>query len=311
MTEPNPCETDCPAHIPEPLTVQQVLDRFEQEATQGTHFTGHYHCPYYIWGNGPTILFLHGLADNSYSFLWLAALLSDSFRCVAYDLPMGKEDGANLRKLTHEHLVQDVSSLLNHLEIERSYLLGSSFGCTVALSAMANDSQRFPRALLQAPLAYQPLKLSERVISKSMSWMPGTLEMMPFREKILKSLHYDALKSRPEVWDFYLQYSGELPIKAVGRHAQILHRLDLREKLTSIQQPILLVRGSKDTVISPAVSEQVYQSLPNAGYTEIENAGHLPSLSHPEELAVIAKTFFTRPSSDCSVDSARIPLPTQ
>src|SRR5207245_6866652 len=86
---------------PPPRTLAEALERFEKEAVRGTCDTGRYRCSYSTWGEGPPLVFLHGLADSSQAFVMPMALLSRFFRCISYDLPTGRDDGARLSRYTH------------------------------------------------------------------------------------------------------------------------------------------------------------------------------------------------------------------
>src|SRR5947208_3117129 len=109
MNEPHSCEQTCTQSCSAPcgahgppgrLSLAEAFGRFEREATRGVCDTGRYRCRYFSWGEGPPLLFLHGLADSSQTFVLPAALLASSFRCIAYDLPSGADDGASLRRYT-------------------------------------------------------------------------------------------------------------------------------------------------------------------------------------------------------------------
>src|SRR5207237_10568333 len=140
----------------------EVLARWRREATFGVCDTGRYRCRYYAWGQGPPIVFIHGLADAPDGFVPMAARLSTAFRCVAYALPTGAGDGASLGRYRPPHLVADLFALLDHLKLPRAYLFGSSFGTTVALRALAERSDRLPRAVLQGGFAWRPLSRAQR-----------------------------------------------------------------------------------------------------------------------------------------------------
>src|SRR5438874_3447239 len=126
----------CPASC---ISLAQTLERFDHEAVRGVFDTGRYRCPYFTWGAGPPLLFLHGLADVARSFIPLAALLSDQFRCIAYDLPAGRGDGARLHGYGHQELAADACVLLDLLGARQCYLYGRSFGATIAL-LLARDN---------------------------------------------------------------------------------------------------------------------------------------------------------------------------
>src|SRR5205823_3121996 len=122
-------------------------------------------------------------SDTARSFLLPMARLSAHFRCVGYELPAGGADGARLRRYAFADLVDDLWGLLDHLGLGRSYVLGSSLGAAVALSALHARPERLPRAVLQGALAHRPLRRAEKVLAWVARWLPGTMGGLPKRER--------------------------------------------------------------------------------------------------------------------------------
>jgi pimeloyl-ACP methyl ester carboxylesterase len=261
---------------------------------RGTCETGRYRMPYYVWGEGPPLVFVHGVSDSSRSFLLPVARLSSHFCCVAYDLPAGNGDGARLGRYTHADLVSDFWALLDHLGLRQSYVLGSSFGSTVALAALHERPQRLPRAILQGGLAHRPLRPRERVLARLARWLPGPMARVPFREKMLRRTTFaDFADQPPEVWRYFLDSCGAPRVRSLGHQVLMLGGLDLRPLLPAIRQPVLLVCGERDRVVPPPYSDMLLEGLPNAGRVVIEGCGHVPSYSHPEALAEVVRRFLT------------------
>src|SRR5262249_49964337 len=173
------CQESCPSPCSALATEQpslplaEVLVRFSQQAAQGVCDTGRYRMPYFVGGAGRPLVFVHGIAATSRSFLAPIARLSAHFRCIGYDLPGRPGDGARLWRYRHDDLVADLWALLDHLKIERAYLLGSSFGATVALRAMRQRPERLPRGIVQGGLAYRPLRTAERFFAWLFRRLPG------------------------------------------------------------------------------------------------------------------------------------------
>src|SRR5262245_37091663 len=292
-----PCAT-CPASAP--LTLAEAQARFEREAQRGVCDTGRYRMGFYSWGAGPPLVFVHGVADTSRSFLLPIARLSAQFRCVAYDLPSGHGDRARLGRYTAELLVDDLLALLDHLGLSRAYLLGSSFGSTVALRALRAAPQRLPRAVLQGGLAYRPLRRAERFLAWLARRAPGPMTRVPKRERLLELVHRHAFEGRgAEVWRAYVDWTGGARIRAPGAPAPWLHRTDLRALLPEVRQPVLLVVGERDTVVREAHADVLLEGLPNAGKAVIAGCGHVPSYTHPEALAEAVRGFLTPPGAAC------------
>jgi pimeloyl-ACP methyl ester carboxylesterase len=271
--------------------------RFEREAIHGSCDTGRYRMPYYRWGSGPPLLFVHGLGDSYLSFLQPISRLSAHFRCIAYDQPCGYRDRARLRRYAHDHLVDDIRALLDHLGLRQSYILGSSFGSTIALKAMHNCPERLPRGILQGGLAHRPLRRAERIVSYWGRFMPGRMAGVPLREKLLiKSVGPTFDPSFPEIWAYFVECSGRARLSAVAHQASMLHRLDLRPIQPSIRQPVLLVSGDRDLIVPGYYEKVLLEGLPNAGRVVIEGCGHMPSYTHPEIMAEVVRQFLTPPS---------------
>jgi pimeloyl-ACP methyl ester carboxylesterase len=296
---PLACADVCALHPKEqlaPIVFAEARARFEREAIRRTCDTGRYLMPYYVWGEGPPLLFVHGLGDSCRSFIMPISRLSAHFRCIAYDQPNGHRDGARLRRYTHDHLAADIWALLDHLGLRQSYVLGSSFGATIALKAMHTHPERLPRGILQGGLVYRPLRRAERFLAYWGRFLPGRMARVPLREKVLLKVAGPTFKeSFSDIWKHFLECSGQARLAAVAYQASMLHRLDLRPILPAICQPVLLICGDRDRVVPRLHEEMLLQGLPNAGRVVLSGCGHVPSYTHPEILAEVIRQFLTPP----------------
>jgi pimeloyl-ACP methyl ester carboxylesterase len=299
-----PCLT---AARPAPLTLTQAQERFRREATHGVLDTGRYLCRYAVWGDGPPLLFVPGLSDRGAAFVLLTALLSRDFRCVTYDMPVGGADRARLHRLTHAGLAADALALMDHLRIGQSYLYGASFGSTVVLRLLHDHAGRFPRAVLQGGFARRPLAPAEWLLARAARHWRGTMGRLPLFKAVQQHAHFAPFAGRPpEVWEYVLD--NDRPIAAVAAHALLLHGTDLRPALGAIRQPVLLVCGDCDPLVSRRCEDMLLEGLPNAGRVKIGGCGHLPYLSHPEALAEVVRRFLTPPAAETSCAGAGCPV---
>jgi pimeloyl-ACP methyl ester carboxylesterase len=274
------------------LVLRDCLARREREAKFGLCDTGRYRCRYVIWGCGPALVMIPGLASNATCFAMLMARLQSDFCCISYDLPDGAKDGASLLKYRHADLAADLFALLDQLRIRECFLHGSSFGSTIALRALHEQQARFSRALLQGGFAYRPLALSEILLASFVRHLPGRFGNFPLVKKIQEMNHRAPfLQREPDVWDFFMAQIGQTPLRAVATRALMLSQLDLRPTLPSIRQPILIVCGDRDPLVGKACEHQLQQALPNVARAEIEDCGHEPHWTHPEVFAEVVRQF--------------------
>ena len=290
-------------HAPGPIVLDEVVARFEREATVGVCDTSRYLMPYYVWGDGPPLVFIHGAADTSQSFRLVISRLSAHFRCIAYTLPQGRGDGARLSGYRHADLVADLWALFAHLGLERAYVLGSSFGSTIALAAMRQHPERIPRAILQGGTARRPLRFIERVLAFGARFFPGKMAKLRRRERILGAVHRPCFEGLPEeVYRAFVDWTGEARLAALGHQGRLLHGVDLRADLPHIRQPVLLLHGDRDAVMPRRHADVLLAGLGSSGLVVLEGAGHVPCYTHPEAMAEIVRQFLTPPGAapDCA-----------
>jgi 3-oxoadipate enol-lactonase len=275
----------CPMHFG-PLTLAEALGRFQREAIPGVCDTGRYRCPYFTWGQGPTLVCIPGLADDSKSFVLPLAHLSRHFRCVAYDWPTGLGDSARIAGYKHSDFVEDLLALLDHIGAEQAFVLGFSFGSTVALAAMHAQPERLPLAVLLGGFARRRLAPAEVLLASLARYWKGPLDRLPFRTWILHANQAIGFEQRePAVWDYFVKRTGSLPMAAFARRALVMHHVDLRPLLPAIDQPMLLVCGDADPLVNKRSESELLTGLPRVLRIELPRCGHEAIYTHPESLA--------------------------
>jgi pimeloyl-ACP methyl ester carboxylesterase len=305
MNDHPECAADCPLECADacalhpdvagdPIDLGEAFTRFEKEAVHHICNTGRYRMPYYTWGSGAPLVFVHGVSDNSRCFIQPISRLSAHFRCIAYDLPKGNNDRALIQHYRHRHLVDDLFALLDHLGLPQAYLFASSFGSLVGLAAMHRQPRRFPRAVLQGGFSWRPLKPLERALVHLLRPLRSPTQKLPLREKMLRKRNFGPFANRlAAVWRFHVDNTGRTPIKAFAHQLFLMDQIDLRPQLPQIRQPILMVCGDQDPVIGRAEEDVLFRGLPNVGRVVLEGCGHMPAYTHPEVLAEVTRQFLT------------------
>lgn len=295
MRIPLTCESsEISSETSEILVLDNVLEQFHEEAEWGECETGRYRCRYFTWGQGPPLVFIHGLADDATSFVLPMSRLSRDFRCIGYNLPTGDGDGANLFRYHHDDLAADLIALLDHLKLDRAYVFGSSFGSTIALKAMHDKPERIPRAILQGGFAYRALSMAEHALVSLGRFLPLSMYWFPFRKTTLRQ-QYSAtfLQREPAIWNYFVERCSAPTMSVLAQRGWMLTRLDLRPLLADIRQPILIICGDRDGLVDHGCEVDLLQGLPRVTRVELEECGHFPYFTHPELLAELMLRFLT------------------
>lgn len=274
------------------LVLATSLAQFASESGRGVCDTGHYQMPYRVWGQGPALIIIPGLCDDPETFALPMARLSRQFCCITYELPTGRGDGSRLSTHSHADLVDDLFALMKQLRIESAILMGVSFGSTIALAALARAPKRFTIGIVQGGFAKQSLAWTELLAARFARYWSGSISRLPMWLPVIERMvgtEFQAVE--PARWPFLLEHYGRVAMAAVAHRMLLLSQLDLRPLLPTISQPVLMICGEHDRVVSRAIDEELRSGLPTVARAEIEGCGHLPHFTHPEVLCEVIEQF--------------------
>jgi pimeloyl-ACP methyl ester carboxylesterase len=234
-------------------------------------------------GEGPAVLLLHaGIADRTMWDEHLEPLASAGYRVVAPDLPGFGEAVVGSGPVAHW---EDVLETMDGLGIERTALVGNSFGGAVALRAAAVAPERVSSmALFSAGAVPEP------------DPSPELLAVWEAEEAALEAGdHEQAVAAVVSAW-VSPQAPGEVRDRIAtmqrrnyerhaGEHAE--HAPDPLEEdpglLGAIACPVLLAAGEEDMVDFKDALPALEEGLPSATTALIPRCGHLAPLEAPEE----------------------------
>jgi 3-oxoadipate enol-lactonase len=270
----------------QPIPLREAQSRLRWEAEQGQLDLGRYKPAYVRWGQGPPLVFLHGLGGSWPTFLPLLAILSREFECIGYNQPSGKGDRAWLRQYRHEHLVEDLVRVLDCFGLKSASLVAHSFGTSIALAAIHRYPERFQRAVLIGGFVRRKLRPRERLLATLGRYLPGSLALMPGRVRLMKQAHGAAFADGdPQLYRLFLQHTGMPRCRTMAHWAFVLDELDLAPILPQVRRPVLVVGGQADPLTPPSMQRELFESLPQAALLMLERCGHFPMYCHPEVLA--------------------------
>jgi pimeloyl-ACP methyl ester carboxylesterase len=278
-----PTRLPCPA--PAKFCVEAA--RYDAEAQVG-HWNGpRYRMTYRILGQGPPLFLVPGIASTYEVYALFLNQLGRRFRTILYEYPGEMPgDSADLTRITHDHLVDDLFGLIDHLGIGRAYLVGLSFGATLVLKTLHREPRRFPRAAVQGAFAHRDFTWSERWALRLGRRFPGTVDRLPLRRTILT---YNSKAEFPAIledrWSFYLEKNGQTPIRSLAHRIGLLTTLDLRAILPEIPTEILLLQGNEDRIVLRRYYDFLKAGLPRAEGVIMPTVGHQAHLTHAELLA--------------------------
>ncbi len=133
-----------------PAWLENVGDCFTPQAGHtGVVHLRHYTAEYCVWGEGPPLVLVPGLAGGYELLGPLARLLSSDFRVISYQLRGETDCFALRRRFGLTDLVEDLREFLDCQRLESPTVLGVSFGGMLALEFAARFPYRLNRLIVQ------------------------------------------------------------------------------------------------------------------------------------------------------------------
>ena len=274
---------------------------------------------YRMAGSGPAVLLLHGIADNSESWVPLMADLARRFTVVAPDL-LGHGRSAKPRAdYSVAAYANGMRDLLEVLGIDRATVVGHSLGGGVAAQLAYQYPERVERLVLvssggvgrevspmlrlaAAPLAELVLPPLQWPISR----LAGRIGL-----DLLRRVGHDLGRDADEVTrvvdglpDGSARTAFTRTLRSVvDWRGQIVTMLD-RTYLAALM-PTLLVWGSHDAIIPIEHAHIAHAAMPGSRLEIHEEAGHFPHHTDPRRFLDDLFTFIEQ-TEPFDHDSARI-----
>ena len=236
------------------------------------------------------ILFLHGFNGNSKSWAYQFIHFKNKRSVIAIDAPgFGKSDPADLNMF---EIAKLVNNLLTNLGIKKFDLVGHSMGGMLAQIVSADFRDSVNKLVLSCThkgYALPPESPLRQPYSQRLEERKQLSNEEFGKLRIKKML--PELKDK-ETFNFLSIISEEITEGSIISGGMAMQTLDTSTSLLKVNQPCLILKGSKDIVVSNERSNKLQQSLPHAKVLELSNVGHAPYCENSSEFNEAIETFF-------------------
>ncbi|HKS44013.1 MAG TPA: alpha/beta fold hydrolase [Amycolatopsis sp.] len=268
-----------------------------------------YRRAYRMAGSGPAVLFIHGIGDDSSTWLDALASLAGDFTVIAPDL-LG-HGGSDKPRADYSVAAYacGMRDLLATLDIDRVSVVGHSLGGGVAMQFAYQFPDRCERLVLVAsggigPAVHPMLRLAAA---------PGTALLLPligtppvreamkwFHGLLIATGGLGLGEDLDYVFSKYVRLAESPSRQAFLRtlravvdwRGQVVNMLD-RAYLTE-GVPTMLVWGTEDHVVPTEHAALAHETMPGSRLEIFEGAGHFPHHTSPQRFLAILREFITQ-----------------
>ena len=266
-------------------------------------------------GAGPPLVLLHGW--GMHSGLWGPVLprLAARFRVHAVDLPghghnaskalnASKAHNASTAISTLPAMVAAVAATMAERRDDQEApltVLGWSLGALVALQwALASGGEVSRLILVGATPRFVagpdwPHGMDHATLRRFGDEMRVAHKLTLQRFLTLQLQGSDDGGATLSMMRRALFVRGEPDASALAQGLDLLAGTDLRDVVTRLRQPALVIAGDRDTMTPLAASRWLAEALPAGNLAVIPGAGHVPFWSHPDAFMSAVSTLPDEP----------------
>lgn len=248
----------------------------------------------------PPLVCLHGLTRNSRDFEGFADRYGGQFRIIAVDFRgrgMSDRDPKPERYLPVTYAA-DILQLLDELEIHRAVFVGTSLGGLVTMLVAGIQPHRIAGAILNdvGP------KLDQQGLDRIRSYVGKPVRFRDWDEAANYVASINRNLPTSHVRDDWLRAARRLCRKD-GNSIVFDYDMAIAQPFNQPDNgvafdmwplfrrlgtaPLLIVRGAKSDLLSPATAKKMVEAAPGARLVTVAGVGHAPDLTEPTAIAAI------------------------
>ena len=232
----------------------------------------HYHR---TGGDGPPLVFLHGITDNGLCWTRLARDLAPEWDCILLDARGHGRSAAPDGGYAPSDHAGDVLGVMNSLGLQRPVLVGHSMGAGTAAVAAASNPDRFRAVVLEDPPWREPPLSAEQRRALAQEYRAALVaeQGLPLAQLA------ERYRREHPTW-----HEDEVIPCARAKHAvrlRAFHYYDApapswRSVVRKLRLPALLFTGdvAKGALVAPATAREAVALAPDLRAVHIPSAGH-------------------------------------
>jgi pimeloyl-ACP methyl ester carboxylesterase len=240
-------------------------------------------------GEGPPIVFIHGLSGSWQNWLENLPYFAQKRRCVAMDLPGFGHSEMPREKISISRYAHQVDALCEQLDLGKCIVVGNSMGGFVTAELEIQHPQRVDRACLVAAagisitnLRRRPLLTTARIAGALGAASAAQTRFMVTRPR-LRWVFTNFVFRHPTRIATDLMYEQVRGAGKPGLYDALdaLTSYDFRDRLPEIEAPTLIIWGEHDMLVPVEDAHEFERLIPQSRTVILDDTGHVPMLERP------------------------------
>lgn len=258
---------------------------------------------YELIGTGAVPLVLvHGSWDSHHDWDLVVPRLADTFRVLTYDRRGHSQSERPPSQGTVREDVADLAGLIQHLGLGPTWVLGNSFGASIALRLAGTHPE-----LLLGLIGHEPPLFSLLVDDRAFAPLLAEVRQRigGVVERIAAGDHTGAAEQFVETVALGPGTCAQLPPEArqtlIENAPTFLDEARDPEQLgfdfawlSGFSKPVLLTLGDSSPPPFAPVVVKLAEAIPRVEVVTLRGAGHIPHITHPEAYVEATRAFMSK-----------------
>jgi pimeloyl-ACP methyl ester carboxylesterase len=242
-----------------------------------------------------SLLIVHGYLGSTLPFSDLIAAVAQDIRVVIPDLPAFGASDVPDSTCTMEFYLDFLKGFSEQLGLDQFYLLGTSVGVNIAVHYTIEQPEQIQGLIFLSPFGLNDQGGRMTQIDRWDTLLPLAVNLITKRglEKRLRQTIVRQEKITEDLveayWKPFTTQDGRRAVVDITRN--IIGRCSMDEYLPRIEQPVLILIGSEDTLISPEDRRRFGELLVDEHLEIIEECGHFLYLESPDVVSELIVQF--------------------
>ncbi|BAY28850.1 hypothetical protein NIES2107_06820 [Nostoc carneum NIES-2107] len=276
----------------------------------------------------PVMVFIHGWAGSARYWQTTANALSDKFDCLLYDLRgFGRSGGkptiaeagesvaesqspeavaAAIEELTYEleEYADDLSALLDKLQLQRVYINAHSMGASIAVLFFNRYPQKIERGILTCSGIFEYDEKAFTAFHKFggyvVKFRPNWLGKIPFVDQMFMArfLHRPIPKAERQAFlQDFLEADYDAALGTIFTSVSKAQSEVMPQEFAKLTVPTLLVAGEYDKIIPAEMGRQAAAMNDKVEFALIPDTAHFPMLEDASTYLQRVREFLQIPAA--------------
>jgi esterase len=259
---------------------------------------------YLDWGTAgrAPILFLHGGGLNAHTWDVVCLMLRTEYHCFALDQRgHGDSEWEPTSDYSHDAQVHDIEGFIEKLGLKRPLLVGHSMGGFAAIGYAIAHADKLaglvlvdvgPELSMDGAKRIRDFVSLDRVLDSVDAFVERAMAFNPRRNPTLlrRSLLHNLRKLPNGKWTWKHDPNRMTPDFANER---IERARQIQRDIHHISCPTLIMRGERSDVFTDANASKFAESLPDARWVKVPDAGHTIQGDNPAGLLRALRPFIS------------------